>query len=247
MWLQYHSFQSQADLCFPILGPVQALFGVPHVHGQQPKRRPRTALKAQLVWLQKGSFTEITKVQKSLRIYSYPLLPVVETLPEVFLCHSHSLVPLSLYYLWVPLPHSPSAAVMCWCCEDLLTLERCPSALLHPRPAPTAAKCHSLCQEGKAVIWFNQQQLWGLGCSPKAQPMVLTLNRLRNKSFQPPCALLTVSMFLTDGLVYLTVKPTSCWTNNEGRGGRKNGVWERTQDAIYILIMQVLDLFSFYF
>lgn len=77
--------------------------------------------------------------------------------------------------------------------------------------------------------------------------MVLTLNRLCNKSFQPLCALLTVSMFLTDGLVYLAAKPTSCWTNNEERGGRKNGVWERTQDAIYILFMQVLDLFFLLF
>ena len=52
-------------------------------------------------------------------------------------------------------------------------------------------------------------------------------------------------MFLTDGLVYLAAKPTSCWTNNEERGGRKNGVWERTQDAIYIFIYASVGLFFF--
>lgn len=50
-------------------------------------------------------------------------------------------------------------------------------------------------------------------------------------------------MFLTDGLVYLAAKPTSCWTNNEGRGGRRNGVWERTQDAIYIFIYASVGFF----
>lgn len=30
-------------------------------------------------------------------------------------------------------------------------------------------------------------QLWGLDCFPKAQSMILTLNRLRNMSFQPLC------------------------------------------------------------
>lgn len=53
-------------------------------------------------------------------------------------------------------------------------------------------------------------------------------------------------MFLTDGLVYLAAKPTSCWTNNEERGGRKNGVWERTQDAIYIFIYASVGFFFQY-
>lgn len=48
-------------------------------------------------------------------------------------------------------------------------------------------KCHSLCKKGKAIIWFKQTQLWGLDCSPKARSLILTLNRLRNMSFQPLC------------------------------------------------------------
>lgn len=32
-----------------VLGPVQALFGVPHIHRQQPNSWPRATLKAELV------------------------------------------------------------------------------------------------------------------------------------------------------------------------------------------------------
>lgn len=47
-------------------------------------------------------------------------------------------------------------------------------------------------------------------------------------------------------LVDLAAKPTSCGTNNEGRGGKKNGVWESTQDAICIFIYASVGFFLKY-
>lgn len=112
--------------------------------------------------------------------------------------------------------------------------------LAYPRWPTTEAKCCSLCKKVKAIIWYKQTQLWALDHSPKAWPIILTLHKLSNMSFQPLCVhTLTVSMFLTDGLVYLTAKPTSCWTNNE-EGGREeeSGVGENAGCHLYFSLFK---------
>lgn len=86
-------------------------------------------------------------------------------------------------------PHYFSSSCMCqifpW--RAHLSQNTVLAALVYPRWATTEAKHHSRSKRGKALIWFKQTQLWGLDCSPRAQSMILTLNRFRNMSFQPLC------------------------------------------------------------